>query len=226
LTRKNCERKKQLYILKWISAEKGGYMTLADTDMSGVQGGMMGGITGYAQPLRAIGQALEVLNMQDFEVEPVGDEFYVRGNLPSATNRALLGRGCTAEELRAIWGAMPGEDSESADRQTRNNLSLLSSRVELCYSAQDVERLDETGRSRRGRVQVAADAYSLSQILRSIGAYLNQKRARLSKLSREVDSVVVEYESSMGSRMKETLAIRDLYDLWVRMYLHRAERTH
>lgn len=201
-------------------------MTLTHTDMSGVQGGMMVSTTGYAQPLRAIGQALEVLNMQDFEVEPAGDDFYVRGNLPSATNRALLGRGCSAEELRAIWGVMPGDDSEAADRQDRNQLSLLSSRVELCYSAQDVERLDENGRARRGRVQISADAYSLSQILRSIGAYLQQKRARLCKLSREMDSVVVEYESSMGSRIKETLAIRDLYDLWVRMYLHRAERAH
>lgn len=201
-------------------------MTLTQTDVSRAQGGMMGRTTEYAQPLRAIGQALEVLNMQDFEVEPAGDDFYVRGNLPSATNRALLGRGCTAEELRAIWGAMPGDDSEAADHQDRNHLSLFSSRVELCYSAQDVERLDENGRARRGRVQVSADAYSLSQILRSIGAYLQQKRARLCKLSRETDSVVVEYESSMGSRIKETLAIRDLYDLWVRMYLHRAERAH
>jgi hypothetical protein len=206
--------------------ETGGYMTLADTDILGAQGGMMAGTTGYAQPLRAIGQALEVLNMQDFEVEPTGDEFYVRGNLPSATNRALLGRGCTTEELRTIWGAMPEDDHESGDSQVRNNLSLLSSRVELCYSAQDVDRLEETGRARRGQVQKSGDAYSVSQILRSIGAYLNQKRARLCKLSREVDCVVVEYETSLGSRMKETLAVKDLYDLWVRMYLQRAERAH
>jgi hypothetical protein len=103
---------------------------------------------------------------------------------------------------------------------------VLTSRIELCYPAQDVERIEGAGRARRGRARQSAEAYSVSEILRSIGAYLNQKRARLLRLNREVDCVVVEYETTMGSRMKETLAIRDLYDLWVRMYLHRAERTH
>jgi hypothetical protein len=199
-------------------------MTIAETDNLRVQGGMMVG-TGYAQPLRAIGQALEVLNMQNFEMEPVGDDFYVWGNLPSATNRALLERGYGAQELQTIWGALPGEINELADRQARTNLSLITSRVELCYTAQDIERLEEKGRARRGQAAKSADAYSLSQIMRSIGAYLNQKRARLCKLSREVDRVVVEYETSLGSRMKETLAIKDLYDIWVRMYLQRAERA-
>jgi hypothetical protein len=181
---------------------------------------------GYAQPLRAIGQALEVLNMQDFEVEPLGSDFYVRGNLPSTTNRALLGRGCSANDLRAIWGAMPQESNEDPQRALQSKRSVLSSRVELCYTQQDVDRLEEAGRGRRGLARQAAEAYSISEILRSIGAYLNQKRARLVKLNREVECVIVEYETTMGSRMKETLAIRDLYDLWVRMYLHRAERTH
>ena len=97
--------------------------------------------------------------------------------------------------------------------------------MELCYKVEDVERLDEEGRTHRGRGQSVGDAWSLSQILRSIGAYLNQKRARLSKIVRDADSVTVEYETTVGSQMKETLAMRDLYDLWVRMYLHRAERT-
>jgi hypothetical protein len=37
--------------------------------------------------------------------------------------------------------------------------------------------------------------------------------------------VAVEYETSLGSKMKETFAVRDLYDLWVRMYLQRQGRT-
>jgi hypothetical protein len=38
------------------------------------------------------------------------------------------------------------------------------------------------------------------------------------------DFLSVEYETSLGSRMQETLATSDLYDLWVRMYLQRASR--
>ena len=209
-----------------IGAAREVSMALGETESMLGQGGTMTLATGYAQPLRAIGQALEILNMQDFELEPSGDDFYVRGNLPSATNRALLGRSSSSDDLKTVWGAMPGENADSSEADMRRHLNVLSTRVELCYTASDVDRLEEAGRARRGHGRQSAEAYSVSQILRSIGAYLNQKRARLSKLSREIDTVVVEYQTTLGSHMKETLAIKDLYDLWVRMYLQRAERTH
>jgi hypothetical protein len=85
--------------------------------------------------------------------------------------------------------------------------------------------LEEEGRSRRGRSEVMADAASVSQVLRCIGAYLNQKRARLYKVTRDIDHVMVEYQSSIGSRRKEAFAPNDLYDLWVRMYMQRSTRT-
>jgi hypothetical protein len=177
----------------------------------------------YAQPLRAIGQALEVLKIEGFEMEVSGADFFVRGNVPMAHCRLLIDQ-CSAEQLRTIWGSLPRQGDALGKRRWLSDPNSLS-RIELCYTAEDVERLDEEGRSRRGKSESVGDAWSLSQILRSIGAYLNQKRARLSKITRESDSIVVEYETSVGSKMKENLASKDLYDLWVRMYLQRAERT-
>ena len=185
----------------------------------------MAGRMGYAQPLRAIGQALEILNIQDFEMEPAGDAFYVRGNVPLPANNELANDQCSADELRAIWGVLPGEGDRFSDEQKRSDSKSLS-RIELCYTVQDVERLEQEGRSHRGNSPKTADAPRLSQVLRCIGAYLNQKRATLCKIRREIDCVAIEYETSLGSRMKETLALKDLYDLWVRMYLQRSERTH
>ena len=69
------------------------------------------------------------------------------------------------------------------------------------------------------------EAASLSQVLRCIGADLNQKRARLCKIMRQIDCIIIEYETSLGSRIKETLTVKDLYDLWVRMYMQRSERA-
>jgi hypothetical protein len=37
-------------------------------------------IVSYAQPLRAIGQALELLNFGSFDMEPVGEDYLIRGN--------------------------------------------------------------------------------------------------------------------------------------------------
>ena len=198
-------------------------MPFAENPTSGVQRGTMAEMTGYAQPLRAIGQALEILKMEGFEMEFSGADFFVRGNVPLAHYRTLSDQ-CSAEQLRTIWGSLPSQDDIIGKRGWLSDRTNHS-RIELCYTLEDVERLDEKGRSRRGESAGVGDAWSLSQVLRSIGAYLHQKRARLSKITRESDNLAIEYETSIGSKMKETLAIRDLYDLWVRMYLQRAERT-
>jgi hypothetical protein len=198
-------------------------MSVTENHTLGVQGAAMAGMMAYAQPFRAIGQALEVLKIEGFEMELSGSDFFVRGNVPLAHCRLLMDQ-CNAEQLRTIWGSLPPQGDALGKRRWLSDPSTLS-RIELCYTAEDVKRLDEEGRSRRGKSESVGDALSLSQILRSVGAYLNQKRARLSKIIRESDSLAVEYETSVGSKMKETLASKDLYDLWVRMYLQRAERT-
>jgi hypothetical protein len=179
----------------------------------------MNEMTGYAQPLRAIGQALETLNIQSFEMEPVGEDFFIRGNLP--TSAVLLDGGLTAEVRRVIWGEN-GEHDKDGDATSPN----VQSPIELLYGAKDVERLEAEGRSRRINPHGSANPASLSQVLRCIGAYLSQKRARLLKLSRDAESFFVEYETSLGTHIKEMLSLSDLYDLWVRMYLQRAERIN
>jgi hypothetical protein len=189
-------------------------MSLLQNEIAGVGGGLMSEMTGYAQPLRAIGQALETLNIQSFEMEPVGDDFFVRGTLP-VTHTGLS---------RTVWGKFGYESAEKREDVNASELKV-DSPVELLYELKDIERLEEQGRSRRINPHGTAYPTSLSQVLRCIGAYLNQKRARLLKLSRDAESVLVEYETSLGTNIKEVLSLSELYDLWVRMYLQRAERT-
>lgn len=198
-------------------------LSLAENQPANVQGGTMADMMGYAQPLRAIGQALEILDIQGFEMVPAGDDFLVRGS--AHLNGVDLSRShCSPDALTAIWGSLPVGAQERRDQSNDSGTRVISP-VELHYTLQDVERLEEAGRARRGKSQKAADASSLSQVMRCIGGYLTQKRARLLKLMRGSDCIDVEYETSLGSQIKETLSVKDLYDLWVRMYLQRAERT-
>lgn len=183
-------------------------------------------IADYAQPLRAIGQALETLDIQAFEMEPAGEAYFIRGAKALAAPDMAHQR-FSVDNLRSIWG-MVGEqrDSVVGSRQGAND-PTATSKIELNYTPKDVERLELEGRAKRGASENMGDPTSLSQLLRCIGAYLTQKVARLQKLSWEGDALSVEYETSMGSRIQETLAASDLYDLWVRMYLQRASRaTH
>jgi hypothetical protein len=199
-------------------------MSLAQDHIIAVGEGLMNGMIGYAQPLRAIGQALETLNIQSFEMEPVEEDFLIRGNIP-VTNANLIDGHLTYNELRrTIWGKLPDESRENSEIANASE-PTVDSPVELLYRVTDVERLEAEGRSRRANPHGTANPSSLSQILRCIGGYLNQKRARLLKLSREAESVSVKYETSLGTNMNEMLSPSDLYDLWVRMYLQRAERA-
>lgn len=181
-------------------------------------------IADYAQPLRAIGQALETLNIQAFEMEPAGEAYFIRGAKTLAAPD-LAHQRLSLDNIRSIWGAVAEQKDAvvGSDQEAKNPTS--TSRIELNYTPKDVERLELEGRAKRGASKNTGDPTSLSQLLRCIGAYLTQKVARLQKLSWEGDSLSVEYETSMGSRIQETLAASDLYDLWVRMYLQRASRS-
>lgn len=178
-------------------------------------------IADYAQPLRAIGQALETLNVQTFEMEPAGEAYLIRG-AAAITACDNPPQRVSSEKVRSIWGILPGQKIELS--QTSKEKSAATSKIELNYTPKDVERLEMEGRARRGGSVKMADPSSLSQLLRCIGAYLTQKLARLLRICWADDVLSVEYETSMGSRMQETLATSDLYDLWVRMYMQRSSR--
>jgi len=182
----------------------------------------MSGMMGYAQPLRAIGQALETLNLTSFELEPVGDDFYVKGIL-AAAHPELSQDHLSLENLSAVWGKLSETESVNRDSDTTKPVPVLTP-IELQYTMKDVDRLEQEGQAKRSDPHRVPDTSRLSQILRCVGAYLNQKPARLLKLARNSEAISVEYETSLGSIHKETLAVSEMYDLWVRMYMQRAER--
>ena len=156
-------------------------------------------VAGYAPTLRAIGQALETLNLGDFTVEPEGDSYRIKG--ASSVDKYR----------RDPWAANPPVGRASA--------------MELSYSRSDVERLEREGRSQRERVHGVTDSSRLSQALRVIGTYLTQKYSRMVQISRTGDNFEVRYESSLGSRFSERFSAADLYGLWVRFYLQRSIRA-
>jgi len=181
----------------------------------------MAEVSGYAQVLRAIGQDLETLQIQSFELEPVGEDFDVHGTM-AVKNQSH--EPVNRHTLRVVWGSLPEAQNTELSEPGAKGLES-SATVDVHYTIQDIERLEYAGRACRLNSQRLADASSLSQLLRCIGAYLSQKCARLLKLAREGDVVFLEYQSSLGSRIKENLSASGLYDIWVRMYLQRADRV-
>lgn len=158
---------------------------------------------GYAQSLRAIGQALETLQLGDFSVEPDGDGYRVTGATVTRNLRVVKSGGGAATSIEP---------------------SVRGTAMDLSYSPSDVERLEREGQGQRLNTHGTTDSSRLSQALRAIGSYLNQKYSRMLRLSRRGEIFEVLYESSLGSRYREYLTGADLYNLWVRFYLQRSAR--
>src|SRR5574341_1062628 len=116
---------------------------------------------GYAQALRAIGQALESLNIQNFEMKPVSDGYAVRGSY-FASGQDLTPDGLCSSHVRAIWGSPNGwQPASNSQLQESDGDAAL----ELQYTPEDIERLEQAGRAMRLDAHGMADASKLSQVL-------------------------------------------------------------
>ncbi|TMB62535.1 MAG: hypothetical protein E6J54_30410 [Deltaproteobacteria bacterium] len=182
----------------------------------------MFGTANYAQPLRAIGQALELLNVESFDMEPDGEDFLVRGKATLPGNSPE--QPSEEDKVRHIWGVLPRQRTlESGMNVPARPVTVTQ--LELRYTPKDVDRLESEGRAKRMDPRRIPDAGSLSQLFRTIGAYIGQKRARLLKVSWNGNSIVLLYETSPGRLNDEVLTVSDLYDVSVRMYMKRADRN-
>jgi hypothetical protein len=88
----------------------------------------------------------------------------------------------------------------------------------------DVEGFEIEGRDRRRYGGRVPDLHSVSQLLRILGAIVDQKRGRLCCISKNEQVVILEYGLPSGRTTVEEYNIPTLYDFWVRMYKRRAAR--
>lgn len=168
----------------------------------------------YARALRAIGDALESLHVEAFDLESNGNGCLVRGEKKSHLVKKPAGKNTLKSGFRAAWQRLQGQSPVQPTPEG----------FELHYSRQDLERLDKEGQTRRSRAQGMADTSRLSQVLRLVGAYLDLKGARLLGLSMREQQITLRYETALGVNRVEQHRIASLYDFSVNMYLHRADR--
>jgi hypothetical protein len=177
----------------------------------------MAGTPNYTQDLRALGQALEILRVERFEIEPDGKSYLVQILTDRQGHRSEAGP--TGEStVRYIWASAPdGVPDEEIDTSL---LYAMAKTLDLHYTPDDVVRLEKEWRAKRNNPHGMADPSSLSQILRTAGKYLNDKGVYLLKLRRDQQSLVLQYETELGQNT-EILSDNDLQKLSIRMMTKR-----
>lgn len=178
----------------------------------------------YARHLRAIGQDLETIHLDSFNLECTGDAYLVwvrsdgandhsnpllrlgKNRLQKLLRNTLHGRTVAREETFTDWHSQPSK--------------------RLRYSLADLERLEREQRGRRQAQSMrSTDGHSLSQLLRTIGDMVGRRGERLLGISWQEMSISMVVETPHGRKEIDVYRPDNLYDLWVKMYLRRDHRA-
>ena len=165
----------------------------------------------YAHDLRTLGQVLEGYSIGDLKIEMHDDCYDVRGQKGGRNAEAVP----FAQLLRQWFGA-----NDRAIKATKKRGA-----VECRVSASDIDAADRDNQRKRQYQGEMPDAYSLSQILRGIGFYIDTRDgARLHRLTIENERVTLEYYAASGKPKQVEETLKFFYDYWVQMYLRRSDR--
>jgi hypothetical protein len=167
--------------------------------------------------LRVIGQDLEDLELHELSLEREGDILMARG-------------------LALRKPGQPGERPQQGNRPksffrrlfSRGPASLaepVPKPLERSYSSAEIDRLDEAAKTLRRDSQGVPDLYSVGQILRVIGEYVEDKGGELISLTKKRREVRFRYETTSGEQKAEDRLISDLYDFATHMSMNRQDRS-
>lgn len=165
----------------------------------------------FARQLRALGQALEKFSFSAFDIELSSGTYVVKG-------RAIPGERVKFSFSRFVRELFRGS-------KARPILTFSNGRVDLRFSPEEIEGFDVHGRRRRRDSKKMPDPYSISQILRGAGSYLdNRSVTALIGVSLKGKWVTVNYQTADGRLERAQQDLEYFYDYWVKMYLRRSNR--
>jgi hypothetical protein len=143
--------------------------------------------------LRVLGQVVESIGLDDFELEAMNDnEYVIRGRMPKVARRLSW-----LKLLRLSFIKPKPAEPEM---------------VELRCSQEAIERLDGLGRRRRRSLNGTPDPSSSSQVLRLVGRYLDSQDGLMQRITRTGETVTVQFESAYGRIENETKLVTQFID--------------
>jgi len=154
----------------------------------------------YHHDLRVIGQSLEAQNINVFELKCEMGRYLVNGSPEKPTS--------LRERLR-LWRNRDGDGNSRA----------------ISYDAQEIESLERLGRTRRAKAGGLPDFYNLSNLLRTLGGYLEAKNADLLQIQKQPLNVTLLYQNEGGHPYLEDRTIASFYEIFIAQHSRRLRRS-
>ena len=175
----------------------------------------------YSTILRVIGEQLEPLRPEAYEVVCYGNCYLVRCRVKEDPSK----KKDEEKQIRKLPSFLRLWREEAKPPIPETATQRTSMNVEFFYYLEDIERLDERRAAPQGEPPAMPDPYSFSFTLGTVGDFLDRKPdARLlfaSNRAHEGREIVILYETGQGTRTLEEYPISGLYDLWVKQYVHK-----
>jgi hypothetical protein len=156
--------------------------------------------TAYDRALRAIGQALEGQEFKVVDVKSSGENYIVSGDPAKVSG------------LQALLATWQGQHLRRKGP------------FKIRYTFEDIARLEYKGRARRSAPDRIPDFRTLSNFLRTVGAYLDRKGARLLHVQKNEKTVTLVYQAEQGPPEIEERTVASFNYLFSEMHRRRKKK--
>ncbi|HTN71328.1 MAG TPA: hypothetical protein VMO00_09585 [Methylomirabilota bacterium] len=161
----------------------------------------------YAKELRALGQALERRQIDCVDLDVESGVYFVRGK----AKVVVAAWPSFAKLIRFAFGG------ESASKD--------GGEVKLRYTSNEIQQLDDEARMKRQDGSKTPDPFSLSQVLRGAGSYLDNKQTSLVGITITGRWITLRYRTVEGRLEQAKQDLEYFFNYWVKMYLRRKNRA-
>ena len=174
----------------------------------------------YEHILRAIGQGLESLSLEAFDLEVVGDTFSIQGTqTPKEPEKATI---APLNAFKKAFLSIYHTPKKFVPSETpAESVSGSSRSLRLQFTQADIDKLERDGQALRSDWERSPLSHSLPQVLRTVSWYVDHKKGQLQKISRNGETLSVSYTGWLGTEKVETFALMQIYDMWVHLYKRR-----
>jgi hypothetical protein len=167
----------------------------------------------FAKELRALGQAIEKFSFTAFDLQLDSGIYVVTGRTVIPVEKVTFSFSRFVREL--LRGSNPTP-----------TLTATAGQIDLRFSPEEIEKFDIRGRVKRQDAGKMPDPYSISQILRGAGSYLDNRDATsLVRITLKDRWVTVRYQTAEGRLEQAKQDLEYFYNYWVKMYMRRSNRA-
>jgi hypothetical protein len=176
--------------------------------------------TSLGQELRAVGQGLESLDIEDFDLRAEGEGYFALAVPRTAASAPAPTSAGLKQAFQNAWRSFTGQiDKTDADTK------ITSVALRVLFTPEGILRLEREGKAKRNEDSAGVPNLSkLAQILRMVGEYVEAKSGRLLKVRKRRDRISFEYEIASNKRVTEEWNLVQLYEFWLKASDRRQER--